>query len=49
MVPSLVVAGITCVLMICGILFFPRIGFGKFKVDTYWAIALVGAVERLCV
>lgn len=44
MVPSLVVAGITCVLMICGILFFPRIGFGKFKVDSYWAIALVGAV-----
>ncbi len=49
MVPSLVVAGITCVLMICGILFFPRIGFGKFKVDTYWVIAIVGAVERLCV
>ena len=49
MVPSLVFAGITCVLMICGILFFPRIGFGKFKVDTYWVIAIVGAVERLCV
>lgn len=44
MIPSLIVAGITCVLMICGILFFPRIKIGKISVDSYWVIALVGAI-----
>lgn len=37
----------TCVVMICGILFFPHIRIFKKKIDTYWIIALAGAVIML--
>lgn len=31
--------------MIAGILFFPKIKIGKLSVDTYWVVALVGALS----
>ena len=43
MVLSIVICGITCVVMICSILFFPKIRIGKFAVDTYWIVTLAGA------
>ena len=41
------VAGAACVAMILGILFLPKIGRGRFSVDTYWVAAAAGAVA-LC-
>lgn len=31
--------------MIAGILFFPKIKIGKLSVDTYWVVALAGALS----
>ncbi|MDE6598003.1 MAG: hypothetical protein K2K60_05140 [Clostridia bacterium] len=47
MILSLIICGITCIAMILSILFFPKIGLGKFSVDTYWIITLLGAVILL--
>lgn len=44
---SIVICGITCIAMIAGILFFPKIRIGKISIDTYWIITLVGAVVLL--
>jgi len=34
----------TILAMVVGILFFPQLKFKKFKIDTYWVIALFGAL-----
>ena len=47
MIVSIVIAAVTCLVMIAGILFFPRINGKKFSVDTYWVIVLVGAVAMI--
>jgi arsenical pump membrane protein len=39
-----ILGGLTCVSMVLGILFFPQIKIKKFRIDTYWVIALVGAL-----
>lgn len=41
---ALVIVGVTCLLMILSILFFPQIKIGKIKLDTYWIVVLVGAL-----
>ena len=33
-----------CALIILSILFFPELKIGKLKLDTYWVIALTGAL-----
>ena len=42
-----IICCITCVLMICSILFFPKLKIGKISVDTYWLITIVGAIFAL--
>ena len=34
----------TCLVMIMSVLFFPKIRLGKYKIDSYWVVTLVGAV-----
>lgn len=43
MLTSLLVSSITCVVMILGVLFYPKIKLGKSSVASYWVIALIGA------
>ncbi|MDE6104556.1 MAG: hypothetical protein K2G38_02555, partial [Clostridia bacterium] len=47
MILSLIICGITCILMILSILFFPKIKIGKISIDTYWIITLIGAAILL--
>lgn len=44
MVVTIVLSSIVFALIIAGILFFPVIRIGKVKLDSYWVIALFGAV-----
>ena len=47
MIPTIVIASITFILVTLSILFFPRIKIGKFSVSSYWVIALIGALILL--
>ena len=47
MIPTIVISCTTFLLVILSILFFPHIKIGKIKLDTYWMIALVGAIILL--
>ena len=44
MLVPVIICCITCVLMICSILFFPKLKIGKISLDTYWLVTIVGAV-----
>lgn len=44
---SLVIAGITAVMIILSVLFFPEIKIGKIKLGSYWIVALIGAAFML--
>ena len=45
----LFICAATCLLMILGVLFLPKIRIGKIRIDTYWIVVLVGAaVVLLC-
>lgn len=44
MLASVIICCIVCVLMICSILFFPKLRIGKLCIDTYWLITVVGAI-----
>ena len=44
MIPSILIAALTCAAMIASVLFFPRIKGKRISLDTYWIVALVGAV-----
>ena len=44
MLIAIILCCITCLLMILGILFFPKLKIGKIRLDTYWLITLIGAV-----
>lgn len=47
MIPTLVISIVTFVLVILSILFFPHIRIGRFRLDTYWMIAFIGALILL--
>lgn len=47
MIATIIIASITFAGVIASILFFPHIHFKKIKLDTYWMIALVGAIVLL--
>ena len=47
MTATLIIAGITCALMILSILFFPKLKIGKIEIDAYWPITLSGAAAML--
>lgn len=45
---SIATAVAVCALMIASILFFPKLSFGKHRIDTYPIIVVFGAVLMLC-
>lgn len=47
MIATTVISSITFLLVILSILLFPHIRIGKFRLDTYWIVALLGAVVLL--
>ncbi len=47
MIATIIIASITFAGVIASILFFPHIHFKNTKLDTYWMIALFGAVILL--
>ena len=47
MIPTLVIASITFITIILSIFLFPHIRIKNFKIDTYWIIALIGAIILL--
>ena len=47
MIATIIIASVTFVGVIASILFFPHFHIGKFRLDTYWMIALVGAIVLL--
>lgn len=49
MIPTIIIACTTFLLVILSILFFPHIGIGKIRLSTYWMIALLGAIILLSV
>ncbi len=44
MISSILIAALTCAAMIASVLFFPRIKGKRISLDTYWLVALLGAV-----
>ena len=47
MLKSILIAGITCVLLIASIIFFPKIKAGKMQISTYIVVSLTGAIFML--
>lgn len=47
MATTLCICGATVAVMIAAIIFYPRIEWGHFAVDTYWPVALLGALVLL--
>ena len=47
MIETIIIAILTCVSLICSILFFPKIKIKKIEISTYWIICLVGAILML--
>lgn len=47
MIVAVIVCVVTIILMICGILLFPKIKLGKVQINSYWVIALLGAAVAL--
>lgn len=44
---TITISVITCLLMICAVLFFPKIKIGKLSIGSYWVVTLVGALVLL--
>ncbi len=49
MIPTIIIACTTFLLVILSILFFPHVRIGKIRLSTYWMIALFGAIILLSV
>ena len=47
MIKAIIIAGITCLVLILSILFFPKIKFKHFEINTYIIVALIGAILML--
>jgi len=47
MIPTLIISVITFILIALSIIFLPKIKLGKFYIDTYWIISLLGALILL--
>ena len=47
MIATIIISSITFILVILSILLFPHIRIGKFRLDTYWIIAFLGACVLL--
>ena len=44
MLPTIIISVLTCILLICSILFFPKIKIKEVEIDTYWIVCLIGAI-----
>ena len=44
MLATVVISVLTCILLICSILFFPKLRIKKIEFDTYWIVCLFGAL-----
>ena len=40
---TITISALTCIAMICAVLFFPKIKIGKLSFGSYWAVTLIGA------
>lgn len=47
MIPAIIITGITCLILILSILFFPKIKIKHIQIDTYIVVALLGAIVML--
>jgi len=47
MLTSVVIASLTCFVMILAVLFFPKVKLGRVSLGTYWLITLIGALLLL--
>ena len=47
MLYAIVIAAVTCLMMILAVLFFPKFKIGRVCVSSYWVITLIGAVLLL--
>lgn len=47
MIPTIVIACITFILLIASIILLPKIKVGRFHISTYWLVALLGAILML--
>ena len=47
MIPTIIIAIITCLTLICSILFFPKIKIKNIELNTYWIVCLIGALLML--
>ena len=44
MLPTIIISILTCIMLICSILFFPKIQIKNIKLNTYWIVCLIGAI-----
>ena len=44
MTTTLIIAILTIIIMLLSILFLPKIKIGKISLDSYWIVALIGAI-----
>lgn len=49
MIAAIVICALTCVLMIAGVLFVPKIRIGAIGIDSYWVVTTIGAVIAVLV
>ena len=47
MIPTIIISAITFITIILSLFLFPRIKIGHFRINTYWIIALAGALVLL--
>ena len=47
MIPSIIIGCITCMLLILAVIFKPTIKINKLKLDTFWIVAIAGAIITL--
>ena len=47
MILTIIISILTCLLLICSILFFPKIKIKNFEFNSYWIVCLIGALAIL--
>ena len=47
MITTILISALTCIAMICAVLFFPKIKIGKLSLGSYWVVTLLGAAVLL--
>ena len=47
MIPTIVIAVLTCIVLILSVLFFPKVKIFKKDINTYWIVGIIGALLML--